>query len=120
MIEQGFEGYRLSPQQTRAWRGQQGAARLAQCAILVDGPLQPDVLHRAVCRVIERHEILRTRFVRSAGIKLPFQVVMDQAQPVWEMEDWTEIPPAQHFAKIDGFFAEQEATPLDFERAPLL
>jgi amino acid adenylation domain-containing protein len=121
MMEQDFEGYRLSPQQMRVWRTQNGcASHLAQCAILIEGSLQLETLRRAVSGIVERHEILRTRFVKSPGIKLPFQVVMDGAQPDWETEDWTALAPAQQIAKIDCLLEEQQRIRPDLERAPLL
>ena len=120
MMEDGLEGFRLSPQQARVWRSQRDNGDLSQCAVLIEGPVQLDTLQRAVRSIVDRHEILRTRFVRSAGIKLPFQVVVDRAEPSWETHDWTGLAPSRQQADLDLFFEDQRRPLPDLETTPLL
>ena len=49
-----------------------------QCAVLIEGDLNPKLLSTAIDRVINRHEILRTSFHRSPGMDLPLQVIAAQ------------------------------------------
>src|SRR5262252_373501 len=75
----GIEGFPLSPQQKRIWEGEQVDACRARLALRVEGEVDFAKLERAVAGAAERHEILRTRFVQPAGMKLPLQVIKDTA-----------------------------------------
>ncbi|HEV8167984.1 MAG TPA: condensation domain-containing protein, partial [Pyrinomonadaceae bacterium] len=74
-------GFQLSPQQERLWLLQERdagtSAYRAQCVVRLDGALRPQLLEAAVSSVIERHEILRTRFQSQPGMFLPLQVIAD-------------------------------------------
>ncbi|MGH8770785.1 MAG: condensation domain-containing protein, partial [Burkholderiales bacterium] len=86
---QGFEGYRLSPQQRAVWLAQQagsGNAFRAQCMLMLAGDLNTEALRRAFERIVARHQILRTRFRSLPGMAIPLQVVGDGAAP-WEAID---------------------------------
>ena len=95
-------------------------AHLAQCVVAIEGPLHFETLQHAVQAVVDRHEILRTRYVRSAGIKLPFQVVAETADPTWEVHDWTKLAPSQQTTEIDRFLDCQRRRQVDIENKPLL
>ncbi|MBV9626224.1 MAG: amino acid adenylation domain-containing protein, partial [Acidobacteria bacterium] len=72
--------FRLSAQQERAWMAQeQGVLPFAQCTVSVRGALVPTRLQKAVARLVERYEILRTVPRRQAGVRLPFQVIREDA-----------------------------------------
>jgi len=87
MTEPAVTGFRLSLQQEQAWFQQQrGAAAPARCSVRLRGPLDPSRLRAALERVIDRHEILRTTLHRQVGIKLPFQVIRDQAGLAWAVD----------------------------------
>ena len=87
-----MQGYRLSPQQSRLWSSQRDAgASLAQCAVEVEGAVSPARLRESLRRVARRHEILRTRFVRQAGLKLPLQAVDEHAEIVWRESDASDL-----------------------------
>ena len=84
MAEQTIRGYHLSRQQKRIWQfPQYGTAFAVQAAFLLTGRLDRDRLRQSVARVVGRHEILRTMFRQPSGLKLPIQVVGDEAEPVW-------------------------------------
>ena len=80
-------GFQLSSQQKQVWKTQ-GEARpaMAQMALLLEGTLDPARLQAAAQKLIERHEILRTSFQRSSGMKFPFQVVHESAPLKWSTE----------------------------------
>ena len=72
--------FRLSAQQERAWHAQeQGLPQFAQCVISIRGPLVAARLEQALARLVEKHEILRTVLRRQAGVRLPFQVIREEA-----------------------------------------
>jgi amino acid adenylation domain-containing protein len=49
--------------------------------ISITGDLDPEVLRRALARVVERHEILRTVFRHVPGVTIPLQVIAEAATP---------------------------------------
>ncbi|HSF43686.1 MAG TPA: amino acid adenylation domain-containing protein, partial [Thermoanaerobaculia bacterium] len=76
-----LEGFPLAPQQRRIWRLERGSsAFVCQCALEVEGELDPGTLERAVGQVVARHEILRTRYACLPGMELPIQV-LEEAVP---------------------------------------
>ena len=84
------EGYRLSPQQRSLWRHveRDGAGPYrARLVAGVEGPLAVEALRRALDRALLRHEILRTRFERIAGVALPVQVIGAPAPVPLEVVD---------------------------------
>jgi len=77
-------GFQLSSQQKQIWKSQgEGHPAMAQLALLLEGPLDVPRLKAALQKLIERHEILRTTFQRSSGMKFPFQVVHESAALKW-------------------------------------
>jgi amino acid adenylation domain-containing protein len=72
--------FRLSAQQERAWlEHERGAQQFAQCAIVLEGPLDVARLKEALQQAVSKYEILRTGLRRQTGIKLPFQVIREEA-----------------------------------------
>ncbi|MBV8202484.1 MAG: hypothetical protein JOZ15_17840, partial [Acidobacteria bacterium] len=69
-----MQGFRLSPQQARLWAfAEEGPGFGAQAAIELAGELDLAALGRALAAVASRHEMLRTSFHRTAGVRLPVQ-----------------------------------------------
>ncbi|HEX5760249.1 MAG TPA: amino acid adenylation domain-containing protein [Thermoanaerobaculia bacterium] len=115
MNDLSAQTFRLSTQQRRLWFLEQaGRGCRAQCAVLVEGPLDPPRLEAAVRAVSERHEILRTAFRRRLGMKVPFQVVGAAAEPAWCETD------AGGEADLDRLLAAEAARPLDLAAGPAL
>lgn len=84
MQTEPIAGFRLSPQQRRLWSLQQANQKLprrAHVVVLIEGPLNTLALERAVREVVERHEILRTKFYRLDGLELPVQIISDDGMP---------------------------------------
>jgi len=101
MSAEVIEGYPLSPQQRQIWRRQDGAQSTPYCAqatLVLDGALDGAGLRAALVLLVERHEILRTRFAHLPGLDLPLQVIAapgapslrEQALPV---ADLSPLPP---------------------------
>ena len=84
-------GFRLSTQQERLWFQQAGKASpfWAEGELLVEGPVDTARLQEVIRGVVQRHEILRTVFHRQTGLKLPFQVILDQPGFTLQVADLT-------------------------------
>ncbi|MEJ1937156.1 condensation domain-containing protein, partial [Nostoc sp. NIES-2111] len=71
-----IQGFQLSPQQQRLWLLQQdNAVYCALCAITIQGSLRIYLLKQALQKVVDRNEILRTKFYRLQGTTVPSQVI---------------------------------------------
>jgi amino acid adenylation domain-containing protein len=113
------EGFRLSPQQRRAWLlAQSSSAYRSGCAVSLAGSLDVPRLRRALEEVVVRHDILRTTFQRAPGVKIPIQVVHPTLAPSWRELDL--ISAAEPEARVDEVFAEELAAAHLFETGPLL
>src|SRR5262245_60561858 len=109
MVQPILEGFRISPQQRRLWAVQQGHPALrAQCAIVLEGPLDRQALERALRAVVARHEALRTTFRGGSVLAVPLQVVAEGAEP------WSWLDPAG-----DVLLADRNL-PAALEQGPLL
>jgi len=110
------EGFQLSPQQKRLWMVQQGAYNLAyraQCAVMIEGALRPDVLKAAWRSVVRRHEILRTTFYVLSGMTVPIQVINGEDNLSISERELAGYEAAPEAALDEALF--EEAWPLDFD-----
>ncbi|MBW4625285.1 MAG: amino acid adenylation domain-containing protein [Brasilonema octagenarum HA4186-MV1] len=115
------ESFRLSPQQKRLWSLQQcSLAYCAECALLLEGNLKPEVLKAALQQVINQHGILRTRFHRLSGIKIPVMVIADSSVVSWHEINLSDCEPKEKEAKIETTFQQHRHQHFDFEQSPLL
>src|SRR5215469_9126615 len=72
--------FRLSSQQERAWgEHERGTPQVAQAIIGIEGALEVARLKTALQSVVAKYEILRTVLRRQSGVKLPFQVIQEEA-----------------------------------------
>ncbi|HEX2254144.1 MAG TPA: amino acid adenylation domain-containing protein [Thermoanaerobaculia bacterium] len=106
MSFEDLQGFRLSPQQRRAWqawRGE-GGAYGARCAVLLEGEVVPAALARALDGVVARHEILRTSFHRLPGMRFPVQAMAESGAAAWSDETAAaaaaEEPTAERIAEL--------------------
>ena len=87
-MEHTTAGFWLSPQQKHLWSlQQQGGTYAVVSLVSVDGPLRAEKLLHALEETIARHEILHTVYRRQSGMKVPFQVVLENLRPHWEVVD---------------------------------
>ena len=119
MQEPATAGFPLSPQQKQLWDGQHdGQVRSAQVALLLEGPLDVQRLRNSLQKMVERHEILRTSFQRSSGMKYPFQVVNSGADFSWEEVDLRSPAGATENNQIEELFTAHAS--VDVTRTPIL
>jgi amino acid adenylation domain-containing protein len=115
------EGFRLSPQQRHLWLLAQdaGRTRAAQCLLVLRGELDARALGEAAARVVSRHEMLRTTFRSLPGVKLPLQVIAEEATALvgggLDGDDESELP-----AEVERVLGEERARAWDYERGPLV
>ncbi|HWS86561.1 MAG TPA: amino acid adenylation domain-containing protein [Pyrinomonadaceae bacterium] len=116
-----IESFRLSPQQQRLWLLQQGSGVYgAQCVIQLEGELDADALQQALGQLIARHEILRTAFQRSPGMKLPLQAIAFKGKFAWSSLDWRKLDAAGQAARFAELTAEELAAGFDLTMGQLV
>ena len=87
-------------------------------AITLDGPLQAPFLENALAKVIDRHDILRTRFCEIDGV--PAQVVEPAASLALTITDLSALPAEQQQREVGERLANDAAQPFDLAQAPLM
>src|SRR5438045_723715 len=103
-----LSGFRLSPQQGRLWTAQQaGGTLVSQAVFQIDGALDARALEAALSQLLRRYEVLRTTFRRRAGLKLPLQVIDDQARVEWRGLDLGSLAAADQDARLAEIAREE-------------
>ncbi|QKQ73079.1 non-ribosomal peptide synthetase [Nostoc sp. TCL240-02] len=121
MSAQITQGFRLSPQQKRLWSLQQyNSAYFAQCALLLEGKLKPEVLKAALEKVIIRHGILRTTFHCLPEMTIPVMDVKNSSIFSWDNIDLSHCEPKEISSKIAKLFQAAASLNLDFDQGTLL
>src|SRR6266542_1203700 len=123
MQEQASAGFWLSPQQKFAWRLQQEGLRKSTRAawlLSLKGRVQADRTHECLREIVSRHEILRTVFQRQTGMKVPFQVVLDNAEADWRQIDLSSLTPSQRKSQIQSLFDSEQNGDFSAEAGPML
>ena len=118
-----IEGFRLSPQQRHLWSLQQAGDELpyrAQCAVLIEGSLNLQVLRAALRDVSDRYEILRTTFRCPRGMTIPLQAVNEESAPSIEEYDLSTCNALRQEAEIEALFQEVGRVPFDLANGPVL
>lgn len=83
-----IQGFRLSAQQKRVWDSQNnGVVNCTRCRVKLRGPIDAMRLQRAIERVIARHDILRSHFMRIAGNRMGLQRVEEEIEIAWWFSD---------------------------------
>ncbi len=112
-------GFHLSKEQERVWAQHQSAPPyFARCIVLLEGPLRPEVLREALGEIVRHVEILRTAFHRQAGMKLPFQVILDSNEPAWNTIDLSSLNEAAQQIEIAAL--AQNTPGFDLQQGPIL
>jgi len=107
-------GFQLSPQQRHFCGLHNDAANaLAHVAVRLEGPLDVARLKQALKRVVERHEILRTTFQRSSGMKFPFQIVNAKTDKRWEELDFRKLCSSEQDARIADALSDNNKMTLE-------
>ena len=86
-----LEGYRISPEQRRAWAVQQGKrVKLgASAVVMVEGCLDGGQFRSCVDWIAKQYEILRTDSQQLSGMTEPLQVISNDAEWQWSEKDLT-------------------------------
>lgn len=121
MQNQITKGFRLSPQQKRVWSLQQdSSAYCVQCALLLQGNLQPEILKDALQKVVNRQGILRTNFRHLPGMKTSVMVIADNSSLSWQTINLSDLELEEQEAKIESLFLEQRHQNCDLDRGSIL
>jgi amino acid adenylation domain-containing protein len=123
MSENAIEGYRLSPQQERLWylcsRGEVSAYR-SQCAALIEGNIDSELLQSAINHVIARHEILRTSLRSFAAMSLPLQVISESACAVIEEIDLSTLTEEEQVRELELLYEGNRLAKVDHHNGSAL
>jgi hypothetical protein len=117
------EGYLLSPQQARLWFLQealQPAGFRTQFAVLIEGALEKKRLIATLENMVERHTILGARFIRTANLRAPAQVIGGRAEISFEEISLEGGAQADAAALLEERFENSRNTPINFETEPPL
>jgi amino acid adenylation domain-containing protein len=82
------------------------------------GALDIEALRKAVARIVERHEVLRTNIVELDGAF--FQFVNAQCEPPFAFLDLSAQPPAQRDSALAQWVREDAQAPFDLEQGLML
>ncbi len=114
-------GFRLSPQQRRLWRLQPPVAiHRAQCVLSIEGEVDAHRLSAALRALVNRHEILRTGFVRPPGIRTPVQVVRESGSVLWSALSLPALDEAGREVELARIWRREAGRPFDLEGGPVL
>jgi amino acid adenylation domain-containing protein/FkbM family methyltransferase len=101
------QAYQLSPQQKRLWllcRNDSDGVYGTVCIVEARGRLDYEKLKLAIQTVVDRHEILRTRFELPIGMSAPVQVIADRGEPEVGFLDLTGARQDEQMEKITGLW----------------
>ncbi len=120
--ESPVEGYRLSPQQRLLWVRERGAVgtHRVRGVFRLDGPCERRALLDALRTVLDRHEILRTRFAFLPGMDLPIQVIDPTAAVALPEVDLGGLGPERQSSAAEGACAQLRELPFDLAATPAL
>jgi amino acid adenylation domain-containing protein len=89
--------FRLSAQQERAWQQMtKGIPATGQLCLRIRGECDGEKLARSITSVVSNYEILRTVLRRQSGVKLPFQVILNEPRFVFQSTAF----PAENFERV--------------------
>lgn len=116
-----IEGFRLSPQQKHLWSLQQADhARCyrAQCAVLIEGSLDIQLLETALQGVFARHEILHTTIPCLSETTIPVQVITESCSVSVDKRDLCGLEPHEQAAGLESLFQAASELPFDDAKNP--
>ncbi|WP_208491975.1 non-ribosomal peptide synthetase [aff. Roholtiella sp. LEGE 12411] len=123
MQTQILEGVRISPLQKHLWLLQHTDKQTpfrVQGAVLIEGKLDIANLKEALKNVVNKHEILRTKFQCLSGMEIPVQVINDGSICWEDGHDLSGWQLQQQEAKINVIFQEMLHLPFDYEKGQIL
>ncbi|MCW5312699.1 amino acid adenylation domain-containing protein [Nostoc sp. KVJ3] len=114
MLEE-MQGFRLSPQQKHLWQLQEidNLPYRSQCAILIEGDLDVNILKLVLEKIINRYEILRTNFHSLAGMTIPLQVIGKQKISLDRVYDLSSLTSQEQEDSLTALFHQVSQQPFD-------
>lgn len=103
MSEEIVHGYRLSPQQKRLWALQRGVF-WSRCVVKIGDRADLDRLEKAIYRVVEEHEILRTTFTVLPGMTVPVQVIHPESPECVKRHDLTMLSEEEQQRQVSDLY----------------
>lgn len=123
MTTESIDGFRLSPKQEHLWSLSQrdaGAPYVAQCVVIIGGPLDCRTLKESLLRVVEQNEILRTNFRHWKEMNVPVQTI-SPAQIAWASDcDLRGLGAQEQEFELQRLIETSRQTPFDLERGSVL
>ncbi len=115
--------YPLSPQQqgmlVESLAALDPELHMQQVHRVWQGDLDLDALRAAWAAVMQRHPMLRTRFLWKSQAE-PLQAVFRAVAVPLEVEDWRDVSPADLDARLERRLAAERARGLRLDQAPLM
>ena len=115
MLEK-MQGFRLSPQQKHLWQLQEidHLPYRSQCAVLIEGNLDVNILKLVLEKVVNRYEILRTNFDSLPGMTIPLQVIGKQKINLDNTYDLSGFTSKEQEDSLTALFHQFSQQPFDF------
>ena len=121
-LENVADIYPLSPMQQgmlfHALSAPQSGVYIEQYSCRLQGDLQIPAWQAAWQQVIDRQPVLRTAFLWEE-LDEPLQVVRQQVDATWALEDWRSHSPSQQRQQLDEFLGRDRRLGFDLLQAPL-
>ncbi|MBE9048516.1 amino acid adenylation domain-containing protein [Pleurocapsales cyanobacterium LEGE 10410] len=110
------QGFQLSPQQKSLWRSQStNSIYLSQAVILIEGAIKLKVLRSALQKVVDRQEILRTKFCQRSGMSMPFQVINEGSKIDWQTIDYSHLDSSAFEIELSGLLNREKSALFDLD-----
>jgi amino acid adenylation domain-containing protein len=117
-MESIVEGFHLSVVQKYIWDLQRTSHSYRTVGkIRVTGNLDVQAFRKAIQSVVERYELLHTRFVSQPEMSYPLQVITDDTQIFYQYLD---LRGKEQEMACERLYREEFLAPFDYERSPLL
>ncbi|MBD2385758.1 non-ribosomal peptide synthetase family protein [Cylindrospermum sp. FACHB-282] len=123
MLAETLEGFRLSHQQEHLYLWQQfdqSTAYYAQCAVLITGNVNVEILTSTLEDIVQRHEILRTSFHCLPGMTIPVQVINNHKINFAHIYNFEQLNIQEQTDKIEEVFQELSQISDNFTKKRLL
>jgi amino acid adenylation domain-containing protein len=115
------DSFNVSPQQERQWLVEPyGPSARIQLELELTGPLDEAALHAALRETVQRHEILRTTFVRQPGVRVPLQTIHEQLEPAWRTLDLQSLASEEQALALTAAARKELADPIDLAEGPVV
>lgn len=113
----------LSSGQQRLWFLAQlepeSSAYVVPAAVRIEGPLQTSLLQRALGKIVERHEVLRTVF-KIEDADEPRQVILNEIAAPFSVVDLRSNAPEDQAVKLEECLGGEMSQPFHLSEGPLL